>query len=120
MGKGFLKLRGSLADEHGEPAPTSTYASMMSSDSSILSSPSPTPSSYPSNTGVSRSGNSATSVSSLYDDRKQAHRSAVVQAFADPVVPELMEKAARACKVKRDNSGAYWYASQVMIAARIR
>lgn len=94
--------------------PQLTHASTMSSDGSIISSPSPTQSSCPPNTGVSRSGNSATSVSSLYDDRKQADRSAVVQAFADPV-GELMEKAARACKVKRNKGGTCWYASRVCL-----
>ncbi|PVH92532.1 hypothetical protein DM02DRAFT_619888 [Periconia macrospinosa] len=71
MGKGCLKLRGSLT------------------------APSSNPSSYLPNTGVSRSGNSATSVTSLYDDRKQADRTALVQAFGDPAVAELMERAAR-------------------------
>ncbi|PVH90166.1 hypothetical protein DM02DRAFT_665438 [Periconia macrospinosa] len=84
----------------------------MASDSSISSAPSSNPSSYAPNTGISRSGNSATTDSSLYDDRKRADRTALVQALRDPAVAELMEKAARACKVKRDNSGTCWYASQ--------
>jgi hypothetical protein len=92
-----------------------TYDSTTTSDSSISSAPSSNPFSYPPNTAVSRSDNSATSVTSLYDDRKQADRSAVVQAFADPAVAELMGKAARACKMKRDNSGTCWYASQVCL-----
>lgn len=83
---------------------------LVNSDSSISSVPSSNLFSYSPNTGVSSSRNSATSVSSLYDDRKQADRSAVVQAFTDPAFAEsmeLMERTARACKVKRDNSGTY-------------
>jgi hypothetical protein len=47
----------------------------------------------------------------LYDDRKQADRAAVVQAFADPVVVELMEKMAQSCKERRRKGGECWYAS---------
>lgn len=68
--------------------------------------------------GVNRSGNSATSVTSLHDDRKQADRTALVQAFRDSAVAELMEKAARACKANRDNSDTCWYASQVCLQQR--
>lgn len=95
--------------------PQLTYDSIMASNSGISSAPSSNSSSYPSNTGVSRSGNSATSVRSLHDDRKQADRTALVQAFRDPVVGELMEKAARACQVSRNNSDTCWYASQVCL-----
>lgn len=72
---------------------------------------------YLPNTGVSRGGNSATSVTSLYDDRKQADRSAVMQALADPAVAGLMERTARACKVKRTT--AAHVSPQVEFAARI-
>ncbi|PVH92415.1 hypothetical protein DM02DRAFT_662960 [Periconia macrospinosa] len=85
----------------------------MTSDSSISSAPSLNLFSYRPNTGASRSGNNTISNSSLYDDRKQADRTALVQAFGDPTVAELMGKAARACKMKRDNSGTCWYASRV-------
>ncbi|PVH90501.1 hypothetical protein DM02DRAFT_437153 [Periconia macrospinosa] len=115
MGKGCLKLRGSLTDERCEPAQTSTYDSTMASDSRISSAPSSNRSSYPPNTGISRSVNSATTDSSLYDDRKQADRAAVMQALTDPTVAKLMERAARACKVKRDNNGTNGYASHVCL-----
>ncbi|PVH99084.1 hypothetical protein DM02DRAFT_656679 [Periconia macrospinosa] len=93
--------------------PQLTYDSTMTSDSSISSASSSDPFSYRPNTGASRSSNSATSISPLYDDGNQADRTALVQALRDPAVAELMERAARACKVKRDNSGICWYASQV-------
>ncbi|PVH93686.1 hypothetical protein DM02DRAFT_216410 [Periconia macrospinosa] len=87
----------------------------MASNSSISSAPSSNSSSYPPNTGVSRSGNSATSVTSLYDDRKQANRSAVVQALADPAAVELLERTAWACKVQRNRNNTCWYAPTILI-----
>ncbi|CAI6225596.1 unnamed protein product [Periconia digitata] len=74
--------------------PQLTHTSTMSSDGSISLAASSDPSSYPPNTGTSRFGNSAASITSLYDDRKRAHKSAVVQALTDPALTKLMERTA--------------------------